>query len=94
MDNKFLPVGSAVMLKGATRAIIIVGYSVIEEDKSQVWDYLGCAYPFGVIDTDKNLLFNRDQIEKVLFEGYSDDEGQRFLKMLEEQMEKINSEKQ
>ena len=89
--NEYLPVGSVVLLKGATRGIVIIGYSIIEEGSKEVWDYLGCAYPIGVVTPDKNLLFNRNQIEKVLFEGYSDEEGQKFLSSLTESMKKIKS---
>ena len=59
MSNDFLPIGSVVMLKNASRAILIIGYTVVEEGKkNKIWDYLGCAYPFGVIGSDKNLLFH------------------------------------
>ena len=78
MENKYLPVGSVVMLKEATRGVIIIGYAVVEEGENKVWDYLGCAYPIGVINSENNLLFNKDQIEKVVFEGYSDSEGKKF----------------
>ena len=89
MKEGYLPVGSVVLLKGAKRGIVVIGYSIIEEGSQEVWDYLGAAYPIGVITSDKNLLFNRDQIEKVLFEGYKDEEGKSFLKALEESMSQI-----
>ena len=89
MDSQFLPVGSVVLLKGATRGIVVIGYSVVEEGSDEIWDYLGAAYPIGVITPDKNLLFNRDQIDKVLFEGYADEEGKKFINTLTESMKKI-----
>ena len=73
--HKFLPVGSVVLLKGATQGVVVIGYNIVEEGSKDVWDYLGCAYPIGVLSSDKNLLFNREQIEKVLFTGYMDEEG-------------------
>lgn len=84
MNNSFLPVGSVVLLKEATRPVVVIGYMMIEEGSTEIWDYLGCAYPIGVIGDQKNLLFKKDQIEKVLHTGYLDEEGKNFLKVLEE----------
>ena len=91
MNDEYLPVGSVVMLKGATRGIVVIGYSVVEEGKKEIWDYLGCAYPIGVINAENNLLFNKDKIEKVLFKGYTDEEGTKFLQTLKETMNKIKN---
>ena len=94
MENQFLPLGSVVLLKDATRPIVIIGFTVVEEGNPEIWDYLGCAYPIGVIDPSKNLLFQRDQIAKVLHTGYTDDEGNKFLDQLTENVKQIqNSEK-
>ena len=89
MEKEFLPIGSVVLLKEATRKVVIIGYTVIEEGSTEIWDYLGCAYPIGVIGMDKNLLFNRDQIDKVVFKGFLDEEGEKFHKSLIEDLEKI-----
>lgn len=90
MDH-FLPVGSIVLLKEATRPLVVIGYTVVEEGSTKIWDYLGCAYPVGVLGTNKNLLFQKDQIEKVLFMGYSDSEGKDFLSKLDSTMEEIRT---
>ena len=87
--NKFLPIGSAVLLKEATRPVIIIGYTVVEEGSTKVWDYLGCAYPIGVISPDKNLLFQKEQIDKVLSVGYQDEEGKKFIDQMEDAVNKI-----
>ena len=39
------------------------------------YDYSGCVHPYGYIGADKILLFNADQIEKVIFKGYYDDDA-------------------
>ena len=92
MTNDFLPVGSVVLLKEATRPIVIIGYSVVEQGSKKLWDYLGCAYPVGVIGTDKNLLFQREQIEKVISVGYEDDECKEFLSSLNREYDKVKVE--
>ena len=92
MENNFLPVGSVVLLKDAKRPVVIIGFSVIEKGERKVWDYLGCAYPVGVVGTDKNLLFQRNQIEKIISKGYEDEECKKFLKMMQEQYDEIKKE--
>ena len=87
--TEFLPVGTVVLLKGATRPVVIIGFTTKEEGKEEIWDYLGCAYPFGVMGQDQNLLFQRKDIEKVIFKGYVDEEGSNFLKLIEESLKKI-----
>ena len=90
MDKKkFLPLGSAVMLKDATRPLIIIGYTIMEKGSDKIWDYLGCAYPIGVVDPERNLLFQKDQIDKVLSLGYQDDEGKKFIDQMEEAVKKL-----
>lgn len=92
MGKEFLPVGSVVLLKEATRPIVVIGYSVVEQGSKKLWDYLGCVYPIGVVGTDKNLLFQREQIEKVISVGYEDDECKEFLNSLNKEYDKIKVE--
>ncbi len=87
--NEFLPLGSVVLLKTAKRYVVVIGYAPVEEGKHEVWDYLGCAYPIGVIGAKQNLLFNHDNIEKVVHRGFEDDEGKKFLDTLGQEMGKI-----
>lgn len=82
INDEFVPIGSVLLLKGATKKVVVIGYAVVEDGSSKVWDYLGCAYPMGVISSDTNLLFDKDQIEEVVSLGYSDEEGEKFRKDL------------
>ena len=92
MESEFLPVGSVVLLKNATRPVVVIGYMMLEEGSSEIWDYLACAYPIGVVGDQKNLLFKKEQIAKIIFKGYSDAEGNQFLKQLEESVKQIKHE--
>lgn len=83
MDNNtksVLPLGSVVLLKDAKRYLVVMGYLIIEEGTNKVWDYMGCAYPIGAISSDAILTFDTNQIEKVIFKGFSDEEGENFRK--------------
>ncbi|MCI8347127.1 MAG: DUF4176 domain-containing protein [Bacilli bacterium] len=88
MDNKnekFLPIGSVVLLKGGTKKAMVTGFcSVVAEDKTKMYDYTGCVYPEGYIDFNQICLFDHEQIEKVFHYGYVDEEETEFKKELEE----------
>ena len=93
MENKeeleksnYLPVGSIVLLKGATQNVIIIGFAPIEHGQAKVWDYLVAPYPIGVISSDKNLLFDNEQIDKVIAKGYSDDTEKLFRMEMEQSL--------
>ena len=82
MEHKYitevLPLGTVVLLKDATRYVVVIGYSMIEHGEKKVWDYLGCPYPVGVVSSDSNLLFDKEQIDKIVHRGFSDEEGEEF----------------
>ena len=41
----------------------------------------------GVVNSDQNLLFNKDQIDQVMFTGYIEEEGKKILKSIQESVE-------
>ena len=87
--EELLPVGSIVLLKEAKRKVVIIGFAVVEDGSKEIWDYLGAPYPIGVLSNDKNLIFNRNQIEKVVFIGYSDDEDKDLRKEIDNSLESL-----
>lgn len=81
------------MLKGGTKRAMITGFcSIGSENKEKVYDYTGCIYPEGLISSNKTLLFNHDQIDKIYHLGLSDDEDKKFKEKLKELMKKIENE--
>lgn len=83
--EKYLPVGSVVMLKGGKKRIMIIGFCLIpEDDQTKMYDYTGCLYPEGVVDSKRSLMFNHDQIERIDFLGLEDEEETQFKKKLKE----------
>ena len=84
MKEKFLPVGTVVMLKGGKKRLMITGFYVMDGEKNdKIYDYCGCLYPEGVVSADKNALFNHEQIEKIYYMGYIDEEEKEFKSKLE-----------
>lgn len=91
-NEKYLPIGSVVLLKGGTKKAMITGFcSVAEEDTKKMYDYTGCIYPEGFLDFDQICLFDHNQIEKVYHVGYIDEEEKSFKKELVEIANKFES---
>jgi len=83
MKEKFLPIGSVVMLKGGSKRVMVAGYLAIDnQNKDVIYDYSGCMFPEGFLGSDQTLLFNHDQIDKIYFDGFQDEEQKTFLKNL------------
>ena len=84
MNKEFLPIGSVVLLKGGTHKIMINGYcAMATERKNKTFDYRGCPYPEGILESNGVALFDIDQIDKVCFTGFKNDESLDFLDKLE-----------
>ena len=48
----------------------------------QEYDYLGVLYPEGHIGEEFQYLFNHEDISKIVFRGFDDEERQKFLENL------------
>ena len=93
MNNKYLPIGTVVMLKGGTKRAMITGFCCIKTDDNKMYDYTGCMYPEGYISKDQLLLFDHKQIEKIFHMGLSDDEEKSFKNTLVEIVNEYNKSK-
>lgn len=93
IGEKFLPIGTVVMLKGGTKRVMITGFCSMEESKSEkIWDYSGCMYPEGFLSSNQTCLFDHEQIEKIYYLGLIDDEEEEFKKKLNELLKPNNNE--
>lgn len=108
IGEKFLPIGTVVLLKNGKRELMITSYCVMPagdvydktgkiEAKGQMFDYGACLYPEGLISSDQIFVFNHEQIERICFKGYETDKQKEFSKLLkrgtEEQKVKDGMEK-
>ena len=93
MNNfaKYLPIGTVCMLKKGSKKVMITGFCTTTKKDDTVYDYNACLFPEGILTTDKTIVFNHDQIDKVFYMGYMDDEARNFHKGLNVLIEKINS---
>ena len=84
MNNKYLPIGSVVLLEGGLKKVMITGYHVCTEDRpDRIFDYRGCPFPEGIARSEGAALFNASQIKEVCHEGWKCDESLDFLDKLD-----------
>lgn len=92
MNKGFLPIGSVVLLKGGTKRIMITGYCSIDNiNTEKVYDYTGCLFPEGILNSNELRLFDDSQIDSVEFRGFEDQEQIDFQKKLNEVMTEYNN---
>lgn len=94
MKEKFLPIGTIVLLKDGQKKIMITGYLPVSKNKT-VYDYSACLFPEGIISSSQTAVFNHDQIAEIIQEGYSNEETTKFVEALKQyiEKEKISTEK-
>jgi hypothetical protein len=91
-NQKFLPLGTVVLLKGATKRLMIAGYCAYDKaNTNKAYDYCGCLYPEGVISSDQLALFDNSQIEKIFYYGFSDEEDKNFKKQLVQALNSLSN---
>ena len=82
--KELLPVGSIVLLKNATKKLMIIGILQINpEDNDKAYDYLAVPYPEGYVGGKNNFLFDNEDINDIIFTGYTNPEREDFLKVME-----------
>lgn len=85
MFQNLLPIGSVVLLDGATKKLMITGIKpMLNNNPEEVYDYVGVTYPEGFVGGNSNFLFNEEDIVDVIFKGYDNPERTRFLQAVEE----------
>ena len=87
MKKEYLPIGSVVLLKGATKRIMINGFYA-KNESNEVFDYMGVLYPEGHIGEQFQYMFNHEDIAEIVFRGFEDEERTQFLSMLSDLYEK------
>ena len=91
--EKYLPIGTVVLLKGGKKELMIMSYCIIPGSEAydqkgkvdvsdRVFDYGGCVYPEGMITSNQLFAFDHSQIERVSFMGYETDSQKELSKVL------------
>lgn len=83
-----LPLGSIVVLKNGFKKLMIIGRKILQGKNENIYDYLGCLYPEGDIGDEYKFIFNNEDVDKIIFKGYEDEEEKMFKEALN-QVEKV-----
>lgn len=98
MEEKFLPIGTVVLLKGGKKELMITSFcpvpsgevynkdGKVELEKDQIFDYAACPYPEGMVSSDQIFVFNHENIEKVCFKGYETEQSKQFSDFLKNEV--------
>lgn len=93
MREKYLPIGTVVLLKGGRKRAMITGFcSVAQENQEKIYDYSGCVYPEGYLSSNQVCLFDHEQIDKIFFLGFEDEEEKNFKDKLNKIVASIEEE--
>lgn len=84
-------IGSIIYLKEGSQKLMIINRGPIVEIEGQkyMFDYSACKYPIGIVE-EQIYYFNEENIDKVIFEGYSDQEEVRFQELFKETMDNLD----
>lgn len=89
-----LPAGSVVTIQGTSKKMMIIGILQMQQDTGKLYDYLAVPYPEGFVSAKRNLLFNHEVINDVVFTGYTNPERDGFMKLMSLAYEKAMADKQ
>ena len=90
MENnvrELLPIGSVVLLEGATKKAMIYGVKQVDNASGKEYDYIGVVYPEGNLGDGTQFFFDHEYVSQVFFRGYEDEERNAFIDKLEEYYE-------
>lgn len=77
--KELLPLGSIVVLKQGSKRIMICARYQLSKRTKKFYDYGACYYPEGLIESDKLFMFQHEDIERVIFKGFQDQEEVDFI---------------
>ena len=91
IGEKYLPLGTVVLLEGGTKRVMITGFATASsDDPDLIYDYAGCMYPQGFITSNQTVLFDHDQIQKIYHFGLIDPEWVEFQDNLNKFLESLD----
>lgn len=81
--TRVLPIGSVVLLKGAEKRVMILGYQrKSARGGDEIYDYCGCPFPEGFLSPDQTAIFNHSQIDRIIAVGLQNAQQIEFSEKL------------
>lgn len=93
-NTEFLPLGSVVRLNGGVKKVVIIARAVATKINQEVkyFEYGGSLYPEGLLG-DTILYFNNEDIQKIEYKGYVDEDETIMVHNLNESIQKLGYQK-
>lgn len=86
----YLPIGSIVKLKNDNKLYMILGYYSLEYHNGiNIYDYVACSYPEGLLIKNNMISFNHEDISTTIFIGYETDAFVKLKNSLENEEETV-----
>lgn len=83
--DRVLPIGTVVLLKGAEKRLMILGYQRrMAAGSDKIYDYCGCLYPEGFMTPNEAVVFDHEQIDRLIFLGLQNVPQINFAEKLRE----------
>ena len=83
---KFLPLGSVLRVEepeDTSKLYLVIARAIAKNESDEVFSrYKLAPHPFGDVPSQEMVTINENQISEVVFEGYSNQQDQEFLKEL------------
>ena len=87
MKEKYLPIGTVVLLKDATKHLMITGYcSSTPEEPNKFYDYVSLLFPEGALAGESVALFDHNQIGSIIHMGLEDENFKKLNDIIKESM--------
>ena len=89
--EKFIPLGSIVLLNDGVKKLMIIARAITIKngDEEFYFDYGAVFYPEGLIG-DELAYFNKDDIAKVVAEGYVDSDEEQMINNIDIYLSKLS----
>lgn len=81
MNKGLLPIGTVVLLKGASKKLMITGYYSKSKDDDKIYTYNACIFPEGYME-NTFCLFDANQIDEVFYKGLENDDYNKYVSKL------------
>lgn len=78
MNDKYLPMGTVVILKNGSKKLMIFGRKQMDTATQKEYDYISYLYPEGNIKKDLAILFNHEDIDTIVHLGFIDEDEEYF----------------
>ena len=87
-NEKYLPLGTVVMLHKGRHRAMIVGYcaKILDTPDAPYYDYIGCLFPEGIFTNESSMVFNHSDIKEIYHLGFVDEETRQFHNKLNQVM--------